>query len=1076
MTTTKIEIEKLGEWSPPREVNTSHGKRMLRKAKPTDEFRRLFGSSARPGPAQVELKAAGLGWGKDQKTGEWEVCWWQSALTPQQAAVQNAAIEASRATDAAVEIPVPAGLAYMPFQKAGIVSMRDRANNLLCDEQGLGKTVQAIGLINCDATIRKVLVVCPASLKVNWRNELARWMTRPLKVAVQSSKEAWAGDWADVVILNYDILGKFPQLFTTEWDLLVADEVHMAKNRNAKRTKLLLGASKKADKAQFPGVRAKRKVLMTGTPILNRPVEIFTLLDALQPGKWTFRDKIRYCAGFQGKWGWDFTGAAHLDELQIRLRSTCLTGDTQVYSEYGNIKISEIVSRKLSIRVWSRDRMGRLALRPIVGFSSKTHHGFLVKIRTTKGELVCTADHRIFTNKGEIRADEVMEGDYLCALPQEGGQKIGSMRSREAKNGQQNILFNVLRRQEQAGRAEIKIQKGDGVQAGEGSSQMRRLWSGILERDSFRKSKASVLHNSVQGKMAGKDFRGQEIHARSNQQAGIEASWMLLHDAGANRRACGKTSWKTKSKNIRRIKREKGVGYSKGELLARPTAKMGFDKSQSRIQTVSTFTSNAQEQFKQDKKHGTYKSSNVFGSQRTGFRRIDSLVGYRENICGYSDVKQVHHRSGRANTHQAIGKGNGQGEGQEIITTRVLRVEGVELGYSRTTGRRGKAVATVYDIEVEDTHNFFANGVLVHNCMTRRLKKDVLKDLPAKRRQVIELPTNGDAALVDEENDVYARREDEIISLKAQAEVAKLADDEAGYQAAVAALKKACQVAFTEIARVRHDVAVAKLDKVIEHVHNVLEETKKLVVFVHHHDVTDRLASEFIDFGVMVVDGRTENALRQEIVNQFNTDPAKRVLVLGIKAAGVGLSVKASVEIFAELDWTPGAIAQAEDRCHGIGRGIEGEPLLVQHLVLERSLDAKMAKTIVAKQNIADQALDKGAVAVQGVDPILTIEAGSILDDSTAAVVPVASEELRQFVHDGLRRLAGSDQDHAQALNGIGFNKMDGAFGHALAERGFLTDKMVVYAAKLCRKYSGQLGGQSYKDELNRLMGVKEAE
>jgi len=59
------------------------------------------------------------------------------------------------------------------------------------------------------------------------------------------------------------------------------------------RTKLLLGAAKKSDREQFPGVRAKRRIFMTGTPILNKPVELFPLLESLQPGKWTFKDKIR---------------------------------------------------------------------------------------------------------------------------------------------------------------------------------------------------------------------------------------------------------------------------------------------------------------------------------------------------------------------------------------------------------------------------------------------------------------------------------------------------------------------------------------------------------------------------------------------------------------------------------------------------------------------------------------------------------------------------------------------------------------------------------------------------------------
>lgn len=98
-------------------------------------------------------------------------------------------MDASRATDSDLEIPAPQGYAYMPFQRGGIAYGLARFQHLyeteqtggvlIADEMGLGKTVQAIGLINVDATIKRVLVVCPASLKINWRRELERWLVRP---------------------------------------------------------------------------------------------------------------------------------------------------------------------------------------------------------------------------------------------------------------------------------------------------------------------------------------------------------------------------------------------------------------------------------------------------------------------------------------------------------------------------------------------------------------------------------------------------------------------------------------------------------------------------------------------------------------------------------------------------------------------------------------------------------------------------------------------------------------------------------------------------------------------------------
>ncbi len=114
--TAKQELEQLLKWGSPREVNTKNGPRILRKAKPTEPFWSIW----RNNDAQRRLKSVGISVGKnDYGDGDWEVCWWQ----PLSAAVvteRKVAIEASRATDANIEIPCPEGLAYLPFQKAGI--------------------------------------------------------------------------------------------------------------------------------------------------------------------------------------------------------------------------------------------------------------------------------------------------------------------------------------------------------------------------------------------------------------------------------------------------------------------------------------------------------------------------------------------------------------------------------------------------------------------------------------------------------------------------------------------------------------------------------------------------------------------------------------------------------------------------------------------------------------------------------------------------------------------------------------------------------------------------------------------
>lgn len=245
---------------------------------------------------------------------------------------KQSSLVASRAKDSLAEVPAPAGLSYLPFQKAGITYAMDRPSTLIADEMGLGKTIQAIGVSNTDPTARKILVICPASLKLNWRKEWSKWDVKGLTVDLAGK----TFPTTDVVIVNYDIIKKWhDRLAATTWDLLIVDECHKVKNPQAIRTQYILG--KKAGKKKVAGkmvptepispIPAKRRVFLTGTPICNRPIELWPLVEALDPdglGKSFFGFAKRYCNAVQNRFGWDFKGASNLDELQERLRSTIM--------------------------------------------------------------------------------------------------------------------------------------------------------------------------------------------------------------------------------------------------------------------------------------------------------------------------------------------------------------------------------------------------------------------------------------------------------------------------------------------------------------------------------------------------------------------------------------------------------------------------------------------------------------------------------------------------------------------------------------------------------------------------------
>lgn len=656
----------------------------------------------------VKDRLKALGWQFDQVT----KIWWVSAdnfvavrnyvadMEPSaKARLSSAKIEveekiaASKAISADIVVPVPEGLKYHPFQLAGIRYLMDHPNAILGDEMGLGKTIQIIGLINADPSIDTVLVVCPATLRRNWKREFERWSIRKRKVEVVETKGQAITD-GQVIIISYDLLEAHQsQLSEWEWGLVVCDEAHYAKNKNTRRTSALLGVSRTAAKSRLlkahktelvpdpdfwvyssweernavldkalaenpnlkaeldgllrTGMQARRTVFVSGTPIPNRPVELWPILERLDPtglGRSHTAYTDRYCDARFNNGHRDVSGASNLEELQIRLRS---------------------------------------------------------------------------------------------------------------------------------------------------------------------------------------------------------------------------------------------------------------------------------------------------------------------------------------------------------------------------------------------------------NYLIRRLKSEVLADLPAKTHQLVEIPAAGKLArLVEKE-------------LKIDAQMKK---DRVEQLTAASAL-------FAEMSKVRHQLAVAKIPAILDHINATLEGCEKLVVMAHHLDVISAIAEAFEK--AAVITGETAPADRQSAVDRFQHDPECRLFVGSITAAGTGITLTAaSTVVFAEQDWTPGNMKQAEDRLHRIG---QTDAVLVQHLVVDGSLDAHMAQTLAAKSDLIGSALDAAPVLVA---PHRTSASRKSSRVGRSGTEMPADPELPTHqiaaIHECLKRLAAADPDHAKDKNSRGFSAHDCKVGHRLAQEQVLSSNEVFKGLKLVRKYKRQLPAELF--------------
>jgi SNF2 family DNA or RNA helicase len=205
----------------------------------------------------------------------------------------------------------------LDHQKEAIEKLTGSKRFILADDMGLGKTTSTI-IAALETKVKKILIICPASLKINWQREIENYTDRSVYI---SEGKNFSTDH-DFVIVNYDILKNFydvkdkdNSLITKgKFDLIILDEAHYVANGTSNRSKLVNGFAKNCE----------RVWLLTGTPMTNRPMNYFNLLSLIESpvsNNW-MAFAIRYCQGYQFTAGkrkiWNVSGASNLEELRDR--------------------------------------------------------------------------------------------------------------------------------------------------------------------------------------------------------------------------------------------------------------------------------------------------------------------------------------------------------------------------------------------------------------------------------------------------------------------------------------------------------------------------------------------------------------------------------------------------------------------------------------------------------------------------------------------------------------------------------------------------------------------------------------
>jgi superfamily II DNA/RNA helicase len=360
--------------------------------------------------------------------------------------------------------------------------------------------------------------------------------------------------------------------------------------------------------------------------------------------------------------------------------------------------------------------------------------------------------------------------------------------------------------------------------------------------------------------------------------------------------------------------------------------------------------------------------------------------------------------------------------------------------------------------------------------MIRRFKSQVLAELPDKQYTVIEVESDANVKMLEEQIMGYVDREALDTLLHADKE-----DSKAKSMTFFNIFGE--QQPFELISKFRHAAAIAKLSTVIEYTQELLEETDKVIVFAHHKVIQEALLQKFEN--AAYIRGGMPNDERQVQVDKFQDDPNCHVFVGSLKAASEGITLTAASEVvMAEIDWTPAAMQQAEDRAHRIGQ----KDMVNVHMLITGGIEGWIAQLVAEKEEIIEASVGADSEAM---DPRLDELKGKMqaLHKHLEKAKEVALEQARvdaeqakmkkakmaaEYAEYGITdekmetaqamcRYLASVCDGAAAEDGQGFNKFDSQFGKDLAAKDFWTVKMYLAVTKMMRKYKGQLPAHQYE-------------
>uniref|UniRef100_A0A8C3TZ47 SWI/SNF-related matrix-associated actin-dependent regulator of chromatin subfamily A-like protein 1 n=1 Tax=Catharus ustulatus TaxID=91951 RepID=A0A8C3TZ47_CATUS len=292
----------------------------------------------------------------------------------------------------------------MPFQREGVnFAISRNGRLLLADDMGLGKTIQAICIAAYYQQEWPLLVVTPSSVRFTWAEAFHRWLpslSPGSTNVIVSGKDNLTGSLINII--SFDLLSRMDKQLKSTFQVVIVDESHFLKNTKTARCQAAMPLLK----------AAKRVILLSGTPAMSRPAELYTQIAAVQPSFFPQFHSfgLRYCDARKMPWGWDYSGSSNLTELKILLEESIMI--RRLKSDV----LSQLPAKQRKMVVVAPEGMSAKTKAALAAEAKKMAKGYGSKQQEKEALLV------FFSRTAEAKIRSVVE--YILELLESGNNKF----------------------------------------------------------------------------------------------------------------------------------------------------------------------------------------------------------------------------------------------------------------------------------------------------------------------------------------------------------------------------------------------------------------------------------------------------------------------------------------------------------------------------------------------------------------------------------------------------------------------------------------------------------------------------